>query len=888
MKDNGKVALGNLKSLEATFPINDRYNRGRKKKVAGYAVLKGASYTLAITPDMVLHNGTTQTTEKTVNPDSDYLKELPGHLRSYEDAVAYLPNQVYIGNKSPEDLAAVEFPWYDKKTEGLRQGRYGEIMPQDEFIGMMQICDVFDLVKLEKTFAGKVRKKLAAHSLIGEEKAAILDKNEDSTDEIRHMVETEHAEPLYNEGILVGAVKKAHDIDVNLSSHVMLENIVTKASSVLSLMYLVKNTGIDAAEIEYVIDCCEEACGDMNQRGGGNFAKAAAEAAGLVNATGSDVRGFCAGPAHALLEAASLVKAGTFRTVAVTAGGCTAKLGMNGKDHVKKGMPVLEDAIAGFAVLITADDGVSPQIRNDIVGRHTVGTGASPQAVISSLVTKPLGEAGLKICEVDKYSPEMQNPDITKPAGAGDVPESNYKMIAALGVKQGELERKEIPDFVKNHGMMGWAPTQGHIPSGVPYLGFAREDIMSGKIQRAMIIGKGSLFLGRMTNLFDGVSFIVEANDGKAPADGKIIKEAIAKTFTDIADGPEAGTFGKTPVIAIAADGSEHGGEVLDEAVKLTSKKGIRTVLLRGENAHSEMEEMLKSGRIDGAVTMHYPFPIGVSTVGKIVTPAMGKSMYLATTTGTSDTDRTAAMIKNAIYGIIAAKADGVEEPTVGIANIDGARQCEKALRQLRENGYPIKFAESSRADGGIVMRGNDLLRRSADVIVMDSLTGNLMVKIFSSYTTGGSYESLGWGYGPGVGEDFEHIIMIISRASGAPLIAGAAEYAAELIKNDLTRIAKSELAMARKAGLDEILAEICDAGRSDSSEKKSIEPPQKEVVTAQIAGIEVMDLEDAVSCLWEEKIYAESGMGCTGPIVMISEANKEKALKILEKKKFV
>ena len=36
----------------------------------------------------------------------------------------------------------------------------------------------------------------------------------------------------------------------------------------------------------------------MNQRGGGNFAKAAAEVAGFVNATGSDVRGFCAGPAH--------------------------------------------------------------------------------------------------------------------------------------------------------------------------------------------------------------------------------------------------------------------------------------------------------------------------------------------------------------------------------------------------------------------------------------------------------------------------------------------------------------------------------------------------------------------------------------------------------------
>jgi len=29
-----------------------------------------------------------------------------------------------------------------------------------------------------------------------------------------------------------------------------------------------------------------------------------------------------------------------------------------------------------------------------------------------------------------------------------------------------------------------------------------------------MIIGKGSLFLGRLTNLFDGVSFVIEKNSG--------------------------------------------------------------------------------------------------------------------------------------------------------------------------------------------------------------------------------------------------------------------------------------------------------------------------------------------------------------------------------------
>ncbi|HIR04457.1 MAG TPA: glycine reductase [Candidatus Copromonas faecavium] len=498
----------------------------------GYPVIKGASYTLAITPDMVLHNGTTQTTEMVVNPDSEYLKELPSHLRSFEDAVSYIPNQVYIGNAKPADLAATEFPFYDKKWENAsRDGKFGQIMPQDEFYGVMKICDVFDLVHLEKEFAAQVKEKLAAQNLFTEAQLAALDKNESTAEELDALVNNEHSEGLYNNGKLVGVVKRAHDVDVNLSAHVMLENIVTKASNVISLIELVKKNSINPEEIEYVIDCCEEACGDMNQRGGGNFAKAAAEIAGFTNATGSDVRGFCAGPAHAVLHAAALVKAGTFKHVVVTAGGCTAKLGMNGKDHVKKGLPILEDAIAGFSVLISEDDGVSPQIRTDIIGRHTIGTGSAPQNVITALVTNPLDAAGLKILDIDKYSPEMQNPDITKPAGAGDVPEANYKMIAALGVKRGEIARTDIANFVKEHGMTGWAPTQGHIPSGVPYMGPLRDEMLAGETKRAMIIGKGSLFLGRMTNLFDGVSFVVQANDGSSKNETAGIDEAAVKTM---------------------------------------------------------------------------------------------------------------------------------------------------------------------------------------------------------------------------------------------------------------------------------------------------------------------------------------------------------------------
>lgn len=477
------------------------------------SVIKAVSYVMVHVPDMVVHNGTTQTVEKSVNPGSEYLKKLPEHIRTYEEVLAYPPNQTYIGNMTPEELAAIEQPWYDKKVRADRYGKYGEIMPQDEFILLMQICDSFDLVKLQKGFAASVKEKLSCGSIIND---ALLSRVKEGMDdeEIVRLVKEDHAEGIYHNGVLVGAVKRAHDVDINLSAHIIFENIVSKASNVLSLLYLLKNAGMNPAEIDYVIDCSEEACGDMNQRGGGNFAKAAAEIAGLTNATGSDTRSFCAGPAHAMVIAAALVKAGVYKNVVVSAGGTTAKLGMNGKDHVKKGLPILEDVLGGFAALISTNDGVNPEINLEFIGRHTVGTGSSPQAVITSLIAAPLEKAGLKITDIDKYSPELQNPDVTKPAGAGDVPLANYKMIAALAVQKGQLERDKLAMFTKVHGMAGWAPTQGHIPSGVPYLGFACQDILDGKIKRAMIIGKGSLFLARMTNLFDGISFIIQPNSG--------------------------------------------------------------------------------------------------------------------------------------------------------------------------------------------------------------------------------------------------------------------------------------------------------------------------------------------------------------------------------------
>jgi len=836
------------------------------------SVLKGTGYVLVHVPGMLMHHGTTQTTERSVNPDSEYLKELPGHIRSYEDCLAYPPNQTYIGNLSIEELSVIEEPWFDKKVENpSRFGPFGEVMPEDEFAVLMQICDAFDLVHLDREFVRNVKPKLDAHPLITQSMHALIKEGQDS-ELIRKQVEREHAQPIIVGDQLVGYVKRAHDVDVNLSAHVIFENLVSKASEVLTILHLLRQSGIDPTEVDYVIDCSEEACGDMNQRGGGNFAKAAAEIAGLLNATGSDTRAFCAGPAHAIVEAASLVKSGAFQNVIVAGGGCTAKLGMNGKDHVRKGLPILEDCLGGFAALISENDGINPEINLDIIGRHTVGTGSSPQAVIESLVTNPLTAAGMKITDVDKYSPEMQNPDITKPAGAGDVPEANYKMIAALGVKLGQLERTELPAFVKKHGLRGFAPTQGHIPSGVPYLGFARESMLAGRTVNAMIIGKGSLFLGRMTNQFDGISFFMQKNTRKESPSAVVAPALI----TDL------------PVIGVAVPDSELGTEMIRSAVDTARKKGYQAFLIEGDACLDRMDEMLKSGEIDAAVAAHYAFPVGVATVGRIQTPALGREMFLATTTGTSATDRTEAMVRNAIAGIIAAKTCGITEPTVGIANVMGGRQCERILKILSERGYAIRFADSARADGGVLMRGNDLLQGSADVMVMDTLTGNLMMKMLSAFTTGGGIESIGYGYGPGIGKGYDKRILIVSRASGATVIANAIEYAAQTVTGDLLAIARKEYDKAKKAGLKTLIDEMKQRSQTGVSTAASIIVPPRETCTEEIHGIEVMELDAAVEALWAEGIYAESGMGCTGPVLMLNEARIEQATKILRDKGYV
>lgn len=377
----------------------------------------------------------------------------------------------------------------------------------------------------------------------------------------------------------------------------------------------------------------------------------------------------------------------------------------------------------------------------------------------------------------------------------------------------------------------------------------------------------------------------------------KLIGEALADIVT------EARTGGPRVSVGLMALGSELGGEELARGAMLASENSSRIeVVMIGprkpgfeklswietdpceEDVAGAMEKALADGRISGAVALHYPFPLGVTTIGRVTTPGRGKPMMIASSTGTSATGRVEAMVRNALYGVATAKALGIENPSVGILNVDGAQIVHKALTRLKENGYSLSFGASVRKDGGAVLRGNDILAGAVDVCVTDTLTGNVLMKLFSSFTTGGSYESLGWGYGPSVGEGWNRVVSIISRASGAPVIAGALEYTAKVVSGGLQEKAAAELAAAKKAGF----ATILEALTPKAASAETVSAPPSEPTDEEVHGVDVLTIEDGVKALWKEGIYAESSMGCTGPVIKVAAKHLKTAEEILRRNGYI
>ncbi|MDY6905237.1 MAG: glycine/sarcosine/betaine reductase complex component C subunit beta [Thermodesulfobacteriota bacterium] len=465
-------------------------------------VVRSAVFSMAHVPGMVLSGSKPR--REVANEGGQLQQQIVANLRSFADAVAYPPHQVMIGNLSPETLEAMERPWHLKPVENASpEGPGGRFIDEATLYAWMAAADSARLLRFSDTLPPALEDALAAHG------NGIKPQRLDAA----AMAEAigRGAEPFYMGGTgPVAAMMPAHDLDESLTAPVLLENAVAKVTGAIALSDLLQK--VNDQPVDHLLGCGEEAVGDRYQRGGGNLAKAMGEMIPGLACGGTDVKSFCAGAIHAMILGAGLIASGMHRRVVVVGGGSLPKLGMKFRGHLQAGYPILEDMVVGVAIDMAADDGVSPVMRLDRSAFHRLGQGSAAHQMAEALSAGPLYGSNHRLADVDRYAVELHNPDITEPAGSGNVPYNNYQILAAIAAKKGEIQREEMPEFVSRHGLPGFSPTQGHIASAVPYMPHAIAGLTSGNMQRVQFVAKASLFLGRMTGAGDGASLLIERN----------------------------------------------------------------------------------------------------------------------------------------------------------------------------------------------------------------------------------------------------------------------------------------------------------------------------------------------------------------------------------------
>jgi betaine reductase len=262
-------------------------------------VVKGVGYIMVHVPDFVRYGSKPV---RDIEEDGTILEKVNKSIRSYEDAVNYAPNQVFIGNMHPDDLKKVQKPWYRNLLQkATRKGKFGEIYPEDEFYAWLKIADDFNLILFEPEFTKAIREKTVSDPFMNEKRNKKLGDGV-PMDKIMKVIQEEGALPLYYHGKIIGAIKRDHDKDDTLKAHVLLENMVSKASGSLAMLHLLKQVSLKPEDVDFVLDCTEEAIGDRYQRGGGSMSKAMAEFCECMTASGCDIRAFCCAPNYAIVR----------------------------------------------------------------------------------------------------------------------------------------------------------------------------------------------------------------------------------------------------------------------------------------------------------------------------------------------------------------------------------------------------------------------------------------------------------------------------------------------------------------------------------------------------------------------------------------------------------
>ena len=108
-------------------------------------------------------------------------------------------------------------------------------MPEEEFYGMLKICDEFKLIMLEEGFLGEVALRLSDHPLFHLEDQKKLG-NGKSLEQVRKTINERHALPLYIQGDrLIGCIQAGHEEDTALAPEILLENLASRASGAIGV-----------------------------------------------------------------------------------------------------------------------------------------------------------------------------------------------------------------------------------------------------------------------------------------------------------------------------------------------------------------------------------------------------------------------------------------------------------------------------------------------------------------------------------------------------------------------------------------------------------------------------------------------------------------------------
>src|SRR3989442_8894258 len=235
------------------------------RRVIQVPVIRAARFVLAHVPGLV---GLGTKPRGALAREGEALRvQLRAHLRSFDDAVAYFPHQILIGNEVPEALYEIPRPWHRQPIDSARaSGAAGLIVDQDTFYAWLARADTANLVVLEDAYAARIAAGLDGVRVITRDAAGLA------------LAVASGAEPFHDDGAhkavrVARVVLPGDEADESLRAPVLLENLAAKVTGALWLRRLLDEVAPDQA-VDFLLGAGEEAGGGAHPPGGGHPSKA--------------------------------------------------------------------------------------------------------------------------------------------------------------------------------------------------------------------------------------------------------------------------------------------------------------------------------------------------------------------------------------------------------------------------------------------------------------------------------------------------------------------------------------------------------------------------------------------------------------------------------------